>query len=169
MEPEQSIAISEVKQDDRAWPAQEITREFASTRVFSAHQMFDTNELPALVAKRDGRRCGLASYRIDGAECELVAFLTTERRAGVGTALVDALRDLAIARGCRRLFLTTSNDNLEAMAFYQKRGFRFARIHRGSMDEARELISGLPATGDHGIPVHDDIEFDMPLTPATKR
>lgn len=160
------VVIAAAGDAERAWITRELTREFSSPLIYSAYRMFDTNTLPALVARRGGKLCGLACYRIDRDECELVAFLTTQRSIGVGSAMIAALRALAVSHGCRRLFLTTSNDNLAAMRFYQKRGFRFARVHQGSMDEGRKLIPSIPLQGHHGIRMRDDIEFEMALPPT---
>ncbi len=70
-------------------------------------------------------------------------------------ALVAVRRDA----GCRRVWLTTSNDNLEALRFYQRRGLRIVAVHRGAIDRARELKATIPLVGRHGIEIHDEIEL----------
>jgi ribosomal protein S18 acetylase RimI-like enzyme len=44
------------------------------------------------------------------------------RRRGIGTALVTALRDLAIERGCYGMWVMTERDNLAAMGTYRATG-----------------------------------------------
>jgi hypothetical protein len=49
-------------------------------------------------------------------ECELTAIAARQRQGGVGTALVSALvREVPV--GTRRIWLVTTNDNLEAFRF----------------------------------------------------
>jgi hypothetical protein len=59
--------------------------------------------------------------------------------------------------------LITTNDNLHAIGFYQKRGFQMAAIHRGAVNEARKLKPSIPMIGAHGIPMRDEIELEMVL------
>ena len=57
----------------------------------------------------------------------------------------------------------TTNDNLDALRFYQKRGFRLVAVHRHAVDAARRLKPAIPLLGDDQIPLHDEIELEMLL------
>ena len=59
-------------------------------------------------------------------DCEILTLHATRQWAGAGSALVAAVRELAAGRGCRRLWVLTTNDNVDALRFYQRRGFRLA-------------------------------------------
>jgi GNAT superfamily N-acetyltransferase len=117
---------------------------------------------PALVAEGpDGRLLGVLTYVIDGPACEILTLHAAERRGGVGTALIGAVRERAAAAGCTRLWLITTNDNVDALRFYQRRGFRLAALHRGAVDESRaRLKPEIPEVGDHGIPIRDELELE---------
>jgi RimJ/RimL family protein N-acetyltransferase len=86
-----------------------------------------------------------------------------ERHAGVATRLLAAAVDLARAQRLRRLWLVTTNDNLDALRFYQRRGMRLVAVHRGAVDAARRLKPSIPLVGDHGIPLHDELELEIRL------
>jgi len=73
----------------------------------------------------------------------------------VGSELHAAAFAAASARGLRRVWLLTTNDNLDALRFYQRRGMRIANVHR-----ARALKPSIPTVGEHGIEVHDEIELE---------
>jgi GNAT superfamily N-acetyltransferase len=120
----------------------------------------DGTTLPALVA---GERKGLATYRIMDAEAELVSLDAVEPGRGVGTLLLSALTERLRAQGVQRLWVTTSNDNLVALAFYQKRGFRLHLVRAGAIDETRRLKPGIPLVAENGIPIRDEIDlcFDL--------
>ena len=51
-------------------------------------------------------------------------------------------------------------DNTHAIRFYQRRGWRFAALHKGNVDRARALIPEIPLLGFDDIQVRDEIEFE---------
>jgi ribosomal protein S18 acetylase RimI-like enzyme len=116
---------------------------------------------PALVAERDGRLAGLLTFVLEGDGCEILTLHAAEHFSGVGTALVEALETLAANAGCHRLWLITTNDNVDALRFYQRRGFRLAALHRGAVDHSRaHLKPEIPPIGDHGIELRDELELE---------
>jgi ribosomal protein S18 acetylase RimI-like enzyme len=121
-------------------------------------------EHPAFVAEENGRLLGVLTYVVDGRECEILTLHADERGRGVGTALIEAVRERAASSGCTRLWLITTNDNVDALRFYQRRGFRLAALHCGAVDDSRaRLKPEIPQTGDHGIPIRDEIELALEL------
>jgi hypothetical protein len=66
-------------------------------------------------------------------------------------------------QGCARLWVITTNDNVDALRFYQRRGFCLAAVHRGAVDRSRaSLKPEIPAVGAYGIPLRDEIELERP-------
>ena len=105
---------------------------------------------------------------MEGDECELVVLEAFEKGRGIGTALLDATTDVARKAGCRRLWLVTTNDNLDALRFYQRRGLRLVRLWVDAVTEARlKLKPEIPLVGDHGIAIRDELEFELILTDPT--
>jgi GNAT superfamily N-acetyltransferase len=117
---------------------------------------------PHLVATyADGTLAGVLTYVLAGGECEVLTLNAAHRHRGTGTALIAAVETLARDAGCARLWLITTNDNVDALRFYQRRGFRLAKLHAGAVDDARaRLKPGIPRFGDHGIPLRDEIELE---------
>jgi ribosomal protein S18 acetylase RimI-like enzyme len=120
---------------------------------------------PALIAEgADGRLLGVLTYVIDGRACEILTLHAAERQGGVGSALIEAVRERATAAGCTRLWLITTNDNVDALRFYQRRGFRLTAVHAGAVDDARaRLKPQIPAIGAYGIPLRDELELELLL------
>jgi ribosomal protein S18 acetylase RimI-like enzyme len=126
-------------------------------------EVVDALSVPGLVATDASGRLGLLTYQRSATECELVAIAASRRNDGVGTALLDALR-LKVA-DCRRIWLTTTNDNLDAMRFYQRRGFALRALHAGAVDDARRRLKpAIPTTGAYGIPLRDELQLELTLT-----
>jgi hypothetical protein len=65
--------------------------------------------------------------------------------------------------GSRNIWMVTSNDNLDALRFYQRRGYRLVTVHAGAIDMARRLKPSIPPIGNHGIPLRDEIELGKRL------
>jgi ribosomal protein S18 acetylase RimI-like enzyme len=82
---------------------------------------------------------------------------------GVGTVLIDAVKEIARQAGCSRLWLITTNDNMNALRFYQKRGFVLVAVHRNALERSRKLKPEIPLIGDDEIPLRDEIELEMML------
>ena len=135
-----------------------------SRRVARRGELVDPLEHPALLAEDAGRLAGVAGY-VPGAErWELLTLHASESRAGVGTALLSALERAATTAGCNRLWVVTTNDNLDALRFYQRRGFRLSAIRPGAVDASRERLKPeIPVAGDHGIPLRDELELEKEL------
>lgn len=106
---------------------------------------------------------GVVTYRIRNSDCEIVSLDSLDNGRGIGAALLRAVVDEARARGCARLVLTTTNDNLRALGFYQKRGFTLVKVRPGAVDEARKVKPAIPEIGEDGIPLRDEIDLEMKL------
>jgi ribosomal protein S18 acetylase RimI-like enzyme len=160
---ERPITVRPLDAADHEWVLH-VVRGWGADFVVSRGRAHYPEGLPGYCALgQGGDRLGLASYRVSGSGCELVLLEALVRRKGVGTFLVEAVADEARRSGCRRLWLVTRNDNLAAQRFYQRRGFRIAAVHRDAVDAARVIKPSIPATGLYGIPIHDEIEFELLL------
>jgi len=62
---------------------------------------------------------------------------------------------------CPRLWLVTTNDNVDALRFYQRRGFCLVCVHRGAVDHSRaHLKPEIPLAGNNRIPLRDELELE---------
>lgn len=137
------IVVRQGSEADAGWAAQVLRSRWGATTIVSRGRTHDSSRLPCLVSELDGQRLGLATYRVEGHEAELVS--------------------LAVAAACRRLWLVTTNDNLDALRFYQRRGLRIVAVRRGAAAEARRLKPQVPEVGLYAIPVHGEIELELRL------
>ncbi len=86
-----------------------------------------------------------------------------EEFQGIGSALLKAAEGIAQAHHCTRIWLVTTNDNLNALRFYQKRGYRITGVHPDAVTEARKLKPYIPTIGEFGIPLRDEIELEKKI------
>ena len=145
------------------WIERYLNQSWGSTTVVSGGVAHDASQLPALVAVTGRDIVGLATFSVAEDQCELVTLDALRRGQGIGSALLAAVAERAAGQGCRRLWLITTNDNLNAIRFYQRRGMRLVAVHRGAVDEARRIKPSIPLVGEHGIAIHDELEFERAL------
>ncbi len=144
---------------DCAWVAEVWLAEWGGEVMVTRGRLHRLAEMQALIAWDEGGRAGLATYRLQDRDCELMSLNALTDGRGVGTALLAAVEEAARVAGCPRLWLITSNDNLDALRFYQRRGYRLVAVHPGAVDAAREVKPTIPLVGNYGIPLHDDLEL----------
>ena len=147
---------------DRGWARAKL-HELWGVGAVSRGVMHDPGALPGFVAEEGGEPVGLLTYRLDGDDCEAVTIDAFPQGAGVGTALVAAVAGAARAAGCRRVWLITTNDNLRALRFYQRRGFHLVAVRPNALARSRELKPSTPEIGFDGIPLRDELELELTL------
>jgi GNAT superfamily N-acetyltransferase len=141
---------------DRPWISGFLRERWTATTVAVHGEVIEAATLPALIAEK---QCGLATYRRIGADAELVTLNAVPAGLGTGTALIEALVQRLRAEGCPRLWLTTTNDNVRGLRFYQRRNFRLVELRPGAVDAARILKPSIPRLGAHGIPIRDELDL----------
>jgi ribosomal protein S18 acetylase RimI-like enzyme len=107
---------------------------------------------------------GLLTYVVSVRSCEVLTLHAAESWRGAGSALLTALEGALAAKGCERVWLITTNDNVDALRFYQRRGFHLVALYPGAVDSARrDLKPAIPEVGDHGIALRDELLLEKML------
>ncbi|NDJ54441.1 MAG: GNAT family N-acetyltransferase [Chloroflexi bacterium] len=155
--------IRPISQEDHEWAHRLLTEAWGSTQVVSRGVLHHVMELPGFVAEHEGNRVGLLTYHINGLACELVTINSLVRGLGVATSLIETLKSTAREAGCQRVWLVTTNDNMHALRFYQKRGFQLIAFHRDAVTDSRKLKPQIPARGLDDIPIEHELELELRL------
>ena len=159
------IRIDPLTPTDQAWLAGHLVRQWGDTIMIIRGRAVDLTLQAGFAARLEDRVVGLVTYGINDLSCEITSFDSQMEGIGVGTALITAVRQMAVHSGCLRLWLITTNDNLNALRFYQKRGFTIAAVHAGAIDRvSRPLKPGIPLIGHNNIPIRDEIELEINLS-----
>jgi DNA-3-methyladenine glycosylase I len=146
-----------------------ITDSFGSERVIAHETEYLPAQLPGIAAELSGELAGLVTYHLGADGCEVVTLNSLIEGQGVGTELLEAVRQVALEWGCRRVWLVATNDNLRALGFYQRRGYELVGIRRGAVTAARRVKPEIPLVGASGIPIRDEIELELTLVPEVAR
>jgi ribosomal protein S18 acetylase RimI-like enzyme len=156
---EQDVVVRTVIEGDRPTVEWLTTQLWGAPEVVVHDGVFHPAALPGFIAERAGRIAGLLTYDVRPGVLEIVTINAIDQHTGIGTMLIEAIRAEAKRRGCHEITLTTTNDNLGALRFYQRRGFRLAALRPGAVDRSRLRKPEIPRTGDFGIPLHDEIDL----------
>lgn len=162
MSAEDVVTTRELADADRAWAVALFTLHFSDAVIGSRGAWFDTRLLPGFVAEHQDKLAGVLVHTplSPGLDCEIVALVSEVQRVGAATALLSRCVTAARMAGSRRVFLTTSNDNIDALRFYQRRGWRIVAVHRDSISQARAERPSIPLVGHHGILIADELELE---------
>ncbi len=155
-------AVRDLTGSDRAWLAEVVTAAWGLP-VVTLSGVHDVVQLPGLVADQEpgGSRVGVLTYRVHEGGLEVVTLNSLAEGRGAGTALLAEARRRARRAG-QRLWLSTGNDNVPAIGFYQRRGMDIVALHRDFADEVRKIKPWLPAESGGGIAFRHAIELEYP-------
>jgi GNAT superfamily N-acetyltransferase len=151
------VRIRDLNAADRPSLTEWIVREWGLP-IVSISGTYDPSTLPGYVAEVDDELVGAITYNLSDSGCEVVTLNSLRERLGIGTALLARVKKLADQEGLR-LWLITTNANVDAIRFYQRRGMDIAALHRDFVDVVRRFK---PEDTDHengGISFRHAIEF----------
>lgn len=149
--------------EDNAWITQIATQMWGSVEIISKDHTYNLLDLRTLVGVLEDKTIGFITYVIEKNQCEIVAIYCEVTKKGLGTAFINQVKNLAVNAGCTRVWLMTTNDNTEALRFYQKRGFTITAIRINEIDKQRKLKPSIPLLGNDAIPIQDEIELNLSL------
>ena len=160
---QRDVAIRPVVESDQPTVEWLTTQLWGACEVVVHEGVFHPAVLPGFIAERSGRIAGLVTFEVRPGVLEIVTINALDLYKGIGTRLVEAVRAEAKRLGCYQVTLTTTNDNIGALRFYQRRGFRIAAVRPGAVDRSRRRKPEIPRTGDFGIPLRDEIDLACPV------
>jgi ribosomal protein S18 acetylase RimI-like enzyme len=157
------VDIRPLNDGDREWVERLILERWGAGGVVGRGRVWNPAELPGFAAF-EGERCvGLVTYELDGEAFEIVTLDALEEGRGIGTALLRAAEGAAREAGCARVQLLTTNNNLRALALYQKRGYRLVGLVPGAIDEERKLKPSIAEFDSAGLPIRDELHLELLL------
>ena len=158
-----TFQIRPVNEGDHDWMTSLLKEFWASNIVVTRGRIHNTIELPGFLAVQEDKPVGLVTYRIEDNECEIITLNSLIEGIGIGSALIDTVKDTAVTANCKRLWLITTNDNVNALLFYQERGFSLVAVYPNAIEHSRRLKPEIPLVGNNGIPIRDEIELELIL------
>jgi ribosomal protein S18 acetylase RimI-like enzyme len=157
------VLVREATETDRPAVRELFQQDFGRTKIVAFDEVMDIDEMPALVAVMYENPSGALAYRLLGDALHIVALATDPmwQRSGVGGNLIAEAELLARRLALTRLVVSTTNDNLPALYFYQRKGYRLTELVPDSViNHTHQSVAGFS-----GIPVRDEIRLEKRLPP----
>lgn len=133
----EQVPVREIGTDDRPRLRRVIAEHWGLPLVSVSGAYADPSELPGFVAEAGGDLLGALTYVIGRDGIEVLTLNNWSERRGVGTALLARVHQLAQERGLR-LWLITTDDNPEAIRFYERRGMRRVAVYPDFVRRVRD-------------------------------
>lgn len=134
-----------------------------STDMSIRGEIIDGTKLDGFLLQEENTIIGLVTYTFFGDICEIVSLDSKRENIGIGSALLKEIEKIAIDNNCKKMRLITTNDNMRALQFYQKRGYCLTKLYPNAMEEVRKVKPNVPELGDNDIPLRDEIELEKQL------
>ncbi len=155
--------IMVVNKKDRGWVKKFISEHWGSEKSISRGKILYPHRLPGFIAFKGKKKLGLITYNIKKDECEIVTLNALIKGKGIGMALVEKVKRICRKLNCKRLWLITTNDNIDALLFWQKIGFSLKAVYPEAISLSRKLKPEIPLFGNYRIPIRDEIELEFLL------
>jgi len=157
------VVVRRVVDADRTAIKEFLKEHWGDSRLINSHSDHEGSELPGFIVYMDGFIVGLLTYHISGDSCELVSINSTLTARGIGSMMLRSLEDEAAQQGCKRIWAITTNDNLLAFRFYQKRGYVMKAVHENSLEKLRQSKPSIPLVGFDGMMMLSEVEMEKRL------
>jgi len=117
------ISLSKIEDSDLDWVTQIWIKDWGDNFIISKGNQYYPQDVSGYIAAINDTKVGLITYVIDNSTCEIISLNSFSENAGIGSQLLEKVVEHAKKELCNSIILVTSNDNLNALRFYQKRGF----------------------------------------------
>lgn len=147
--------------EDNLWIIEKLKENWGSEIIVTRNTKHSCIDLEGVIIENENRIIGLCLYEIVENELEIVLIETYIEKLGVGSFIINEIRQIGIGKGIERIWLITTNDNIDALRFYQRRGFVLKALYKDAIKESRKLKPEIPMLGENGIEIRDEIEMEM--------
>ena len=157
------MMIRPIDQTDRKKVDSFIVQQWYTLQMVAHGERLDLGSADGFYTCDGDEITGLITFRVSGKEMEILSLDSLREHKGIGTLLLNAAIGKARDSGLERIMLITTNDNLPALRFYQKRGFDLVQVRRNALEQARKIKPEIPLIGMDGIPIKHEIELELIL------
>lgn len=158
-----SIMIQPITEKYRQQVMNFFRKHWGGSQMIISSGTYDCAMLDGYVYVEEAAIIGLVTYVIHGNSLEIISLDSIREGNGIGSRLMAEVEQFAVEHAIPKIELITTNDNLQALKFYQKRGYRITHIFPNAVMEARKVKPTIPLIGNEGIPLHDELKLQKKL------
>ncbi|WP_436876332.1 GNAT family N-acetyltransferase [Mammaliicoccus sciuri] len=124
---------------------------------------YQLSDLPGFVAYDEAEIIGVITYIIRNDQIEIISLDSFRENVGIGSQLLKKLEEISEEKDITNISVITTNDNLNALKFYQKRGYNIRKVIPNAVEKARKQKPSIPQFTENGIPIRDEIVLEKYL------
>ena len=125
--------------------------------------IYQLSDLPGFVAYDEAEIIGVITYIIRNDQIEIISLDSFRENVGIGSQLLKKLEEISEEKDITKISVITTNDNLNALKFYQKRGYSITKVIPNAVEKARKQKPSIPLFAENGIPIRDEIVLEKYL------
>ena len=156
-----NLIIRSATDQDTQWLEEKMEKDWGGLPLVIRGKKYYPHKLNGLIAEDNHNLAGFLYYEFQENDCEIIVFEIYDKFKGIGTQMLEKLKEVAKDNHCNRIYLQTSNDNLDALRFYQRRGFHICAIHINSVEVSRKIKPTIGMIGEYNIPLRDEIDLEL--------
>lgn len=124
---------------------------------------YQLSDLPGFFAYDEAEIIGVITYIIRNDQIEIISLDSFRENVGIGSQLLKKLEEISEEKDITNISVITTNDNLNALKFYQKRGYNIRKVIPNAVEKARKQKPSIPQFAENGIPIRDEIVLEKYL------
>jgi GNAT superfamily N-acetyltransferase len=148
---------------DKKWIHKFVEKQWGADKIVLPNGIYIPSDLSGFIADKNGKPVGLVTYIYELSVCKIITLNVLEKHEGIGTLLLDSVIEISKRDDLKQIMLYTTNDNVDGLRFYQKRGFIISKVYLNQIINARKIKPEISMIGEYGIPIRDDIELSLNL------
>ena len=157
------IKIREINSEDKAWVHDFMIKEWGADKIVIPNGVYIPSDLSGFIAEKEGKPVGIVTFVKEDLVCKIITLNAFEKHEGIGTKLLETVLEDANREDLKKIFVYTTNDNVDALRFYQKRGFVIQNVYIDQIVNSRKIKPEISTIGEYGIPIRDDFELRLDL------
>ena len=156
-----SYKVKRIIEKDIPWIKQRSLEEWGGEYCVFLGRKFYLEAFPAFYLKDAfHKRVGFITYEIKGQICEIMTLNAFIKFRGIGSRLLDRVIEESKSLALKKIIVRTTNDNLDALRFYQRKGFTISHFFPNALEADRKQKPAISMIGDYGIMRRDAIELE---------
>jgi ribosomal protein S18 acetylase RimI-like enzyme len=151
------LSIKEITVENREKIVSFFKELWGSTEMVISTGIYQCDTLDGFIFEENNQIIGLVTYIIKDNEIEVISLDSLQEGKGIGSSLMKKVEYIAKQKKLQLVSLVTTNDNMNALKFYQKRNYRIISIIPNGVNKARNIKPSIPLIGHDGIPLNDEL------------
>ena len=157
------MSVKVITKENRGKVVSFFRENWGSSEMVISTGVYQCEKLDGFIFEENNQIIGLVTYVIRSNEIEIISLDSLQEGNGIGSALIKKVENTAKQKQIQTVSLVTTNDNLNALKFYQKRGYRIISIIPDAVNNARKIKPSIPLMGNDGIPLEDELKLEKTI------